>query len=77
MYTDLKTLCLQGGCCLREAMAQMDQSRLGIVLVVDRDWRLVGTITDGDVRRAILASVELEVFIEHGAADAVVGAGQG
>ena len=60
MYTDLKTLCVNRGTNLRDAVAQMDVSRVGIVLVVDEQRRLVGTITDGDVRRAILANISLE-----------------
>lgn len=32
----------------------------GIALVVDRDMRLLGTITDGDVRRALLAGGDME-----------------
>ncbi len=59
MYTDLPTLCVEQTRSVREAMSQMDQSRLGIILVVDTDRRLVGTVTDGDVRRALLASVDL------------------
>jgi len=38
----------------------MDTSRLGIVLVVDAQRCLVRTITDGDVRRALLANLNLE-----------------
>lgn len=38
----------------------MDRSRLGIVLVVDEERRLIGTITDGDLRRAMLARISLE-----------------
>jgi nucleotide sugar dehydrogenase len=33
----------------------------GIALVVDKDQRLLGTVTDGDVRRAVLASGSLDV----------------
>ena len=59
MYSDLTTLCVTLDHTFNEAVAQMDRSRLGIVLVVDDDRRLVGTLTDGDVRRAILARVDL------------------
>ena len=45
-------------------MAQMDISKIGIVLVVDSDQRLLGTITDGDVRRAVLAKVDIEEPVE-------------
>src|SRR5437879_13636992 len=36
----------------------MDQHRLGIVLVVDQACRLLGTVTDGDIRRAILGAID-------------------
>ena len=38
---------------IREAVRVLDQSALKIVLVVDEEQRLVGTITDGDIRRAL------------------------
>ena len=40
---------------VRELMTLMDRCALGIVLVVDEQRRLEATITDGDVRRAILS----------------------
>ena len=60
MHTDLGTLCIDRDRSIHETMSLMDISRLGIVLVVDAKRRLVGTVTDGDVRRAILASLSLE-----------------
>ncbi len=44
---------------LHDAMVALEQSSLEIVLVVDGDKRLVGTLTDGDVRRALLANATL------------------
>jgi len=41
-------------------MATLDRGAKGIVLLVDDDGRFVGTITDGDVRRAILDGVDLD-----------------
>lgn len=35
-------------------MASLDQSTLQIVLVVDASGRLMGTVTDGDIRRGLL-----------------------
>lgn len=60
MYTDLETLCIDEGGTIRESAARIDRSRLGIVLVVDATRRLVGTITDGDLRRAMLAGLDLD-----------------
>lgn len=43
-----------------DAIQTLDRSALQIVLVVDADLRLLGTVTDGDVRRAILRGASLE-----------------
>lgn len=45
---------------IREAIEIIDAGALQIALVVDRDLRLLGTITDGDVRRGILKGIALE-----------------
>ena len=37
----------------------MEMNRIGIVMVVDQEQRLLGTVTDGDVRRAVLADTDL------------------
>ncbi|MBU2490704.1 MAG: nucleotidyltransferase family protein [Proteobacteria bacterium] len=42
------------------ALATMDRSALQIGLVVDGGQRLLGTVTDGDVRRALLAGKDLK-----------------
>jgi dTDP-glucose pyrophosphorylase/CBS domain-containing protein len=45
---------------VRELMSLMDRCALGITLVVDEQQRLEATVTDGDVRRAILTGIELD-----------------
>ncbi|MBI3318259.1 MAG: nucleotidyltransferase family protein [Candidatus Omnitrophica bacterium] len=60
MITDLKTLCVGADASLLEVIALMDRSRLGIALVVDEEGLLEGTITDGDIRRSMLARIPLE-----------------
>ena len=64
MYTDLSTFCVTWGTNIRDAMAQMDVYGIGIVLVVDQERRLQGTITDGDVRRAVLADMDLDLPVD-------------
>lgn len=59
MHADLSSLCVASGATLQDAALCMDRSRLGIVLVVDAERRLLGTVTDGDMRRAMLARVPL------------------
>jgi dTDP-glucose pyrophosphorylase len=45
---------------IREAIAAIDAGGMQIVFVVDEAGRLLGTVSDGDVRRAILRGVSLE-----------------
>lgn len=60
MNADLTSFCIAGTSTVGAAAACMDRSRLGIVLVVDEERHLVGTVTDGDLRRAMLARLSLE-----------------
>ncbi len=48
------------GASVREAMEAMGKSRQHVVMVVDGDGKLLGTVTDGDIRRGILRSLSLE-----------------
>jgi dTDP-glucose pyrophosphorylase len=41
-------------------MRAIDRGLLGILLVVDTNERLLGTVTDGDIRRAILKGASLD-----------------
>jgi len=60
MSESLQGFLVSGQVSLREAMAMIDRNNKGIVLVVDPEQRLQATITDGDVRRAILAGISLD-----------------
>ena len=42
-----------------------DQVGLQIALVVDNEHRLLGTVTDGDVRRALLKNFSLERAVQE------------
>jgi dTDP-glucose pyrophosphorylase len=45
---------------LRDAMWALDRGNVQIALVVDDQERLVGTLTDGDIRRALLRGAQLD-----------------
>lgn len=45
---------------LREALGVIDVTGAGIALVVDENRRLLGTLSDGDIRRALIAGANLE-----------------
>ncbi len=49
---------------LIEALAAIEASEAKIALVVDGQMRLMGTVTDGDVRRGILKGAGLEARVE-------------
>ena len=45
---------------LRAAASAMDKASHKIALVVSSDQKLIGTLTDGDLRRGLLAGANLE-----------------
>jgi arabinose-5-phosphate isomerase len=47
------------GASMRDAIYEMSRKRLGVTAVVDDDGRLVGCITDGDLRRLLASDEEL------------------
>lgn len=49
---------------LIEAMRVMDKSAEQLLIVADEERRLLGVVTDGDIRRAILAGKNLDEKIE-------------
>lgn len=55
-----KKLTILGASSIREAIAKLDVATAKIVMVVAEGGRLVGTITDGDVRRGLLRGCTLD-----------------
>ena len=49
---------------LRQAISNLDESALQIILVVAEDDVLLGTLTDGDIRRGLLRGLDLDSPIE-------------
>ena len=50
---------------VRKVIETIDRSSMQIALVVDADNRLLGTVTDGDVRRGILKGISLDEAVER------------
>src|SRR5690606_10619109 len=50
---------------LLETMKLIDETALQFAIVVDSDNRLLGTVTDGDIRRALLKGKSLTVNIKE------------
>lgn len=49
---------------IKDALVKLNQTALQILLVVDANEKLLGTITDGDVRRGLLKGLTLDDNIE-------------
>jgi sugar O-acyltransferase (sialic acid O-acetyltransferase NeuD family) len=49
---------------VRTAMTRIDSAGTGIAAVVDSDRRLLGVVTDGDIRRAILRGCNLDQLVD-------------
>jgi dTDP-glucose pyrophosphorylase len=50
---------LAPGATLQQAIRNLDESSLQIAMVVDEGGSLVGTVTDGDIRRGLLRGLDL------------------
>ena len=59
MAFDLSSVTVSPDKSIREAVAVINRSGCGIALVIDREHHLLDTITDGDIRRALLFNQNL------------------
>lgn len=61
---DILDCCLAPSMTVRECIEVIDRNKHGIALVVDTGGRLIGTVTDGDIRRFTLANRSLDETVE-------------
>lgn len=61
---DWRSTLVSPGARLEEAVAAIENSHLRIAIVVNESGKLIGTLTDGDVRRALLKHLSLDVKVE-------------
>ncbi|HEY6396044.1 MAG TPA: nucleotidyltransferase family protein [Solirubrobacteraceae bacterium] len=59
-HKQIRELCIRPTNTLRHTMALLDRTGVGIALITDDDQRLLSTVTDGDIRRALLAGRGLD-----------------
>ena len=57
---DLRKLSIKLGSSIREAISALNRGSLQIALVMDAEQRLIGTVTDGDIRRGLLQGFNLD-----------------
>ncbi|WP_027624884.1 nucleotidyltransferase family protein [Clostridium lundense] len=65
MFKDIEELFVYRNYSIKQVLEKIDLGAKGIVIVVDEVKKLIGTITDGDIRRAILKGYNLESVIEN------------
>ncbi len=63
MFTKLKDLMVSTDASLLETITAISAGARQIALVVDADNKLLGTVTDGDVRRGLLRGLTLEAGV--------------
>lgn len=61
---EFKNVLVHSQLTIKDALLKLDQTALQILLVVDEDHKLLGTITDGDIRRGLLKGMGLDDAIE-------------
>jgi len=50
---------------IKQTMEVIDKSALGIALVVENSGKLIGVVTDGDIRRAIIKEISLNEKVSN------------
>lgn len=60
MGSDIQDICVSTDSSIRRAIECIDRSREKVALVIDGQSRLLDIVTDGDVRRAMLAGKNLD-----------------
>ena len=64
MIEDLSSVLLPRDESLEKAALLLSENSLQIVLIVDEERKLLGTVTDGDIRRALLAGYSITASVE-------------
>ena len=58
-------ICLSPKASILNALDIIEKASVKIVLIVDDQYRLLGTITDGDIRRGLLNGISLEMTVDR------------
>ena len=62
---DIKKISVSPSTSILKTLEVVDQNRLSFAAVVSADFKLLGVVTDGNVRRAILKGISLQSPIEE------------
>ena len=56
---DWRTIRLDSNATIRDAMRAIDQGAFGLAMICQEDDRLLGVVSDGDIRRGLLADLDM------------------
>jgi len=62
---DVSANLLAASTSLKDAMVRLDQGIDGVIFCVDENGAMVGMVTDGDIRRALLSGASMEDAVER------------
>ena len=62
---DWKEVTIKVSDSLKKTISILNDGTLGVALVVDKNNKLLGTVTDGDIRRAILNHSDMSTLVEN------------
>ena len=62
---DLNSFLVKKEFTIKDCMSKIESNKKGLVIVVDKDKKLLGSLSDGDIRRAILGGVSTDDTIEN------------
>ncbi len=65
MNSNIKKICIPITSSIRQAIICIDRNKKGIALITNEKQQLLGTITDGDIRRALLIDQDLDVSVRE------------
>ena len=65
LITDWKHLSLSKDLTIQDAIRCLNDNATQIVLIADEFGHLLGTISDGDIRQALLKTLSLETRVEQ------------
>ena len=62
---DLEKILISPDYSIKEVINSMQTGSQKILLVIDKEKKLLGTITDGDIRRGLINSFDLDIFARN------------
>jgi perosamine synthetase len=65
MYPLINTMLIKENDTLRDAMKNIDQNCQGACFIINNDRQIIGILTDGDIRRALLGNMNLATHVTH------------